>query len=339
MTLQTAARHAAFPSTNPGIPVPERIRSDEDYCGRLNVIVRDIHDASRLEEVIPGRVEAALGSLLEVGRSLLYLRDRRRHSLLGRYRCGGRLGARHMFLGPGSIVGLVAMTREPVLIGDVYSTEALRAVHPHLRFDPVHDRELGCRTRAVCAVPVLSRGALLGVYEVANRKGGGEFTLADLGRVQEVARFLGQKLRYDVRATCTPFEFLVRTRRVASDVLEGLERENRGCISRVACSLIKDFELSTELVGTSLERYYQVPYQPFDPGLLPLDKALERVGREELAARGIVLLCGQPDRTIVLTENPNDTSRILEIQQALHLRQFDLRVALRQDIRRYLGTS
>ncbi len=340
MTVHSAAQHVEHAGTKLRPTVRQRSTPDDDeYHARLNRLVCDLHDAARLEDVIPGGVETELRSLLGVDRLILYLRDRKHHSLIGRYRSGGQLRDRYVYLGPGSVVGFTAMTREPVLIGDVHSTDALRSIHPHLRFDPGHDREIGSRSRAVCAVPVLSKGVLFGVLEMVNRTRGGEFSLAELGRIQEVARFLGQKRRYDVRATCSPFEFLVRTRRIGPEVLDDLDRACQRCTSALARALISDLGLPPDLVGGSMERYYQVPYQAFDPTLTPLAMTLKRIGRDELRTRGMVPLSGESGRTIVLTENPNDTPSILELQQALHLRQYDLRVALRQDILRYLDAT
>lgn len=318
-------RNTLAPSTNEAV-----------FSASLNAILSALHDAPHVREVFPGPVEQRLRDLLGVARLTLYLRNRRHHSLVGRYRAGDRVSTRQVDFGPGSIVGFVAMTRQPVHAADVHCLDTLRAIHPHLRFDPGQDRELGSRSGAVCAVPVVSKGVLLGVLEAVNPVRGSDFPLPDLSRLQEVARFIGQKLRYDFRATCTPFEFLVNTGGVPAGVLEHLEREHQGRTASIARCLVQEVGLAPDLVGTSLERYYQVPFLAGDDTLVPSTAAIERLGRDELRANGLAVLQRECGRTVIAAENPNDTVGILEIQQALHLQRYDICVALRDDVLKYL---
>ncbi len=308
---------------------------DDDYERRLNPVIFDIFESDRLADTLAWTIEPQLRSLFRAERISLYERSRKHHELVesnGAVAAGGR---HFVPLGPGSVVGYVAMTKEPVLIVDVRDAEELRKIHPHLRFDPSPDRIRRTRTRTLCVVPLVSKGVLLGVLEVANREVGGAFGLHDLGRIQAVGRFIAQKLRYDFRATGSPFEYLLRTHRVGADDLKRLQRGGRSVVD-VARALVKEIGLSTQLVGSSLERYYQVPFLDFDPELSPPEGLSKGLRLGAMRGRGIVPLAADSGRILVLTDDPNDTRRIMEFQQALHLQHYALRVGLRDHIDRYL---
>jgi signal transduction histidine kinase len=73
-------------------------------------------------------------------------------------------------LGEG-IAGWVAQTGEPVIISDA---------HQDPRFYRIVDSRTGFKTRTILCVPMLSKGQIVGVLEVLNRRGDQDFTEDDL---------------------------------------------------------------------------------------------------------------------------------------------------------------
>lgn len=70
-----------------------------------------------------------------------------------------------------SIAGWVADKGEPIIVNDVRRDK---------RFNPIVDRKTGFRTRSILCAPLLSRGKVIGVLEVINKRGHGGFTPEDM---------------------------------------------------------------------------------------------------------------------------------------------------------------
>ncbi|HDI83553.1 MAG TPA: sensor domain-containing diguanylate cyclase [candidate division WOR-3 bacterium] len=69
------------------------------------------------------------------------------------------------------IVGWVATNKKPVIVDDVYKDK---------RFFKEVDKKSRFKTKSILAVPMISRGKLVGVVEVINKKDGKPFTKGDL---------------------------------------------------------------------------------------------------------------------------------------------------------------
>lgn len=106
---------------------------------------------------------------------------------------GNEVRTIHVAIGPESLAGFCAFTRQAVLVPDAYGD--LAAIDARLTFDRSWDEALGFRTRDVLCAPVLFRGRLEGVVQVINRVEG-TFDAAALRGLQTVARLIGYALHH-----------------------------------------------------------------------------------------------------------------------------------------------
>lgn len=74
------------------------------------------------------------------------------------------------------IGGKCALTRKPIVVNDAQRDE---------RHDKTADQQSSFTTTSLLAVPLVHKGNLIGVLEVLNKRGGGEFNEADM-RVMEI---------------------------------------------------------------------------------------------------------------------------------------------------------
>ncbi|WP_338765351.1 ATPase, T2SS/T4P/T4SS family [Massilia sp. METH4] len=95
-------------------------------------------------------------------------------------------------IGPHSIAGLAAQTRNPVHVADAHDDAELARIAPGLRFPRGVDERTGYRTRQVLAVPLVApdSGALLGVIQLVNTRDGDPFPAL----AAEAAARLGEAL-------------------------------------------------------------------------------------------------------------------------------------------------
>ena len=76
------------------------------------------------------------------------------------------------------IVGACAQSGKPILVRDVSKDP---------RFFKKADKKSGFQTRSIIAVPLKVRGKLIGVCQVLNKRGGGEFNHADMDLLEALA--------------------------------------------------------------------------------------------------------------------------------------------------------
>jgi diguanylate cyclase (GGDEF)-like protein len=125
-------------------------------------------DPKRVMEVVMSKAQ----SLIRSEAWSLLLVDEKEQSLSFAISKGDHSGAIKDFkLGIGQgIAGWVVRYRRPVIINDVRRDK---------RFDPSLDRMTGFRTRSILCAPLLSRGRIIGVVELLNKKRG-RFTREDM---------------------------------------------------------------------------------------------------------------------------------------------------------------
>ena len=123
-------------------------------------------DLDDLLELILSRVT----DLLEADRATLYLLDESNRELVSRLVVGGQVRSIRLKVGHG-VAGMVAQTGKPFRIRDAYDDE---------RFERQWDALTGYRTQSMLAAPLKNHlGRTIGVVQVLNKIGGGEFSDED----------------------------------------------------------------------------------------------------------------------------------------------------------------
>ena len=108
--------------------------------------------------------------LLDADRATIFIVDRDRGEVWSKVALGTGAGEIRQAIGVG-IAGTVAATGETINIADAY-------VDP--RFNPEPDHRTGYRTKTLLTFPMTGQNdRVIGVFQVVNKKGGGEFTTDD----------------------------------------------------------------------------------------------------------------------------------------------------------------
>ncbi len=108
--------------------------------------------------------------LLDADRATIFIVDRERGEIWSRVALGTGAGEIRQAIGVG-IAGLVAATGDTVNIPDAYDDP---------RFNPEPDQRTGYRTKSLLTFPMTGQNErVIGVFQVVNKNGGGEFTADD----------------------------------------------------------------------------------------------------------------------------------------------------------------
>ncbi len=242
-------------------------------------------------------------------------------------------------LSPRSIAGYVAMNQRSIRIDDVYDEQYLASLHPDLRFDVSVDFSSGFLTRAIAAFPMKSNGTLIGVFQMINCTANpdGVFSDREMAAGQTLAMAIANKLHPGSNTLNSPFDYLIQRNRLSLEKLQKystLASQNRTSIFQ---TLMTDGGLTIEEIGASLEHYYHVPFQAFDP-TLKLDNCwMEGLNRKYLIRKCWLPVGGDRHKAVILIDNPNDVDRLNELQQVVGAPAYEFRVGLTEDILRFLG--
>ncbi|OGC09066.1 hypothetical protein A2V82_12685 [candidate division KSB1 bacterium RBG_16_48_16] len=147
----------------------KRMLKDLDF---LHEISRKISEKKPLPKLL-NEIMLASRLVMNAEASSLLLYDREEDKLYFQVATGkkGSLVKKYSVdIGQG-IAGWVAQHRQPLLIEDCYKDA---------RFNQDYDKKTHFKTRSMLCVPLLRKNNLLGVVQVINKKGGGEFTETDL---------------------------------------------------------------------------------------------------------------------------------------------------------------
>jgi type II secretory ATPase GspE/PulE/Tfp pilus assembly ATPase PilB-like protein len=304
----------------------------------LNGIVEKIHASDSLLEVMPS-IESDILSVLNAQRITVYQKSKNDREIISKYKSGTDIKEIRIPLSPNSIAGYTALSQSTLVIKNVYDNSELSGIHPKLKFEQSYDKLSGFLTSSILAIPIKFQSVLLGVLQVLNRRGGGEFSEEEKLRADKIATILGQKFRYEFHCTKSPFDYLVQTKKIKPEQLADLEKRAKKEGLKVSELLLRDGGITRFELGTSLESYYQVPFITFDPNLKVPRELLKGINDSYLLKQLWVPIEGDADKVVILMDDPSDATRIMEIQRTISSKEYVFKVGLPDDIRRFLGQN
>lgn len=162
-------------SDAPAAPAASRRIRDLDALLEVARALTALEQLDELLEVIIARAS----EVMDAERSTVFLYDPGTDELYSRAKFGEEGEIR--FPAGAGIAGEVAESRLPANVPDAYEDP---------RFNAAFDQSTGYRTRSLLAAPLVTNsGKLIGVIEVLNQKGRGEFDLHDESLLEAFASF------------------------------------------------------------------------------------------------------------------------------------------------------
>jgi adenylate cyclase len=239
------------------------ITSTDEYADLFrgfNHMVRGLRDEVRLLDVTQGlagelnldtliqRILSAASDLIDADRATLFVYDPRTDELWSRYAAGLAAGEIRIPSHAG-IAGAVFTSGVPENIPNAYDDP---------RFDRIVDRHTGYQTRNILCMPIVNKaGVRIGVTEVLNKKGGGDFTAKDSSRLAAFTAQIAVLLE-----NAQLFDEVVSIKNYNENILgstsNGVITLDRDGIvvtaNKAACTILKMPE--SEIVGTAAARLF-----------------------------------------------------------------------------------
>ncbi|OIQ79803.1 type II secretion system protein E [mine drainage metagenome] len=299
---------APFPDTR---PYSVSGGGDLSQPERLGAIIRDIHDARHIDEII-FELSESLRTLFEAERITIFVpnNDGNIVSKVARH-----LNASQRLKLPTnakSIAGYVAQEKVIVNIANVYDDAELKRISPNLRFLKALDTQTGFFTRQVLAFPVLSPDSdkLMAVIELLNSLNGQPFSPAAEAAAIEVSKPLGiafNPRRAPRGLAKTRFWPLIAQNALSVKDMEQAFRRARSKKIDIESLLLDEFHIDPEEIGLAYASFFGVPFEPFSPSRvqpLTLQRSLtqdyvlanEWLPMDESVEEGLVILTPEPEK-------------------------------------------
>ncbi|MBF0370916.1 MAG: GspE/PulE family protein [Magnetococcales bacterium] len=338
MASQTAPAKGQPANQNaPGQPPPSPTHG---LSGPLKALFERIEarikEAIAFTELLP-EVEDNMLKFLQAVRLTVYQNGRDGQEIIAKYKSGGELLEIKLPLSPSSIAGYVALSQKPIRISDVNEPKLLTDIHKSLKFDKSFDKRSGFTSKAMMAVPIKVGAPLLGVIQVINKVGGGDFTDEDLKRAQLLAKLIGEKFHEEFEGTNSPYEYLIKKGKVTQEKIDSFSKRTKKEGVTMTYLLVSEMKIPPEMIAASLESYHQVPFMRYDPEVMPPKKLMKKLNLSYLRRQRWVPVAGDENELVILIDDPSDMTRQMEIQRALPAKKYIFRIGFEEDILQYLG--
>jgi type II secretory ATPase GspE/PulE/Tfp pilus assembly ATPase PilB-like protein len=306
------------------------------FFRKLQEVTTKIHATANLDEIM---LDLGLDfcELFDSDRFTLYAVTPEKDHIVSRVKTGlSSLRELRLPIGPGSVAGFVAQSRQTVNLADVYDEAELRGLSPDLKFQRGVDQRTGYRTREMLVAPLISKhGELLGVIQFINHQGGGPFPAVCMEGVTQLCDTLsvalGQRLK--PQRPRGKYDALVREAVLSGAELEQATRAARDRDIDIETVLQDEYRVRPAAIGQALSCYFGVPYEPFRPERIKPVELLRNLKQQYIEANGWLPLEDSKDGLVVMALDPERVSASRIVAQVFQRARVALRVTTRHDLR------
>ena len=255
------------------------------FYRQLHHVTARIHDTENVEQIM---LEASqdICKLLNADRLTLYVVNEDRSAIVSKIKTGLNSSSDlKLPVSPQSIAGYVAFSGKSLNLPDVYDEDALKLIHPQLTFLKVVDKRSGYRTKQMLVAPILDGNTLHGVLQVINNKSDEPFGDLEVDGVAELCKTLATAIRQRVkdasgggpRRKVSKYDGLVSDGLLSEDEFNQCIQEAREEGRPVEHLLMSKYKIKPQQIGPSLAKFFNVPYEPFNPGRIRAEMLARRV--------------------------------------------------------------
>jgi type II secretory ATPase GspE/PulE/Tfp pilus assembly ATPase PilB-like protein/GAF domain-containing protein len=326
-----------------GATVSEKMQI-EDQLKRerlLNKITHQLHSARDLDEILL-YLKNEIIALFDAERITIYGVDSGKRQIFSKIKEGEEIKEIRLDLGKNSVAGHTAVAGKMFNIADVYEPEELKCLDPELTFDDQWDKLTGFKTRQLLSAPILYNGKYLkGVVEVINKIGAERFSKDDERYLAEICKVLGLALHNQSRMQrrATKFDHLLTQQIISEEDLNQAIARARERKLDLAGVLLNDFQVAKADLARSFEAYYEIPFISYEDNIIIPTELLQGLNLGYLKRNFWVPLQREDGKLVVIVDDPHNRERVKEIQALMKADQYEFRVALREDILRFIDMA
>ncbi len=315
--------------------------SPADPQQKLFQIINAIHSAKNVDEIL---IELKLSILELFNASLItiYAVDTTKNEIYSKLKSGDTINEIRVPISPASVAGFVAMSQQMAMIKNVHDPQQLKQYHPDLAFDGSWDEKSGFKTKGMLVCPLIHQGKMMGVIQLINKKGSGQFTDSDQKNVQMVSETLALAFFNQTKFVTqkpTKFSYLINNGIITDQELNDAIARSRRSQVDIETILLDELKVPRKDFGKSLELFYKAPYLGYDDSMVLPSTVLEGLNLNFLAKNFWVPLEKTGNKVVILIDNPFNKDKIQNIKLIFPKKSVDLKVGLKADIRDFLKST
>ena len=281
------------------------------FYRQLQQVSTKIHETENIDQIM---LEASqdICKLFNADRLTLYAVSEDRTAIVSKVKTGLNVSKDlKLPISAQSIAGYVAFTKQMLNIADVYDADALKRIHPTLRFLTEVDKRSGYRTKQMLVVPILDAGNLHGVVQMINNKSDQPFGDLEVEGASQLCKTLAtairqrmQKAEDSQRRRATKYDGLVADGVMTAEELTTCIHQAREDAKPVEHVLMANFHIRPAQIGPSLSKFFGVPYEPFSPSRIRIEALQGPLKRDFVVEQGWVPLEESPDGLVIMCMDP-----------------------------------
>lgn len=324
----------------------EKLRQIVEYNEALKTISREAYAAENIDEILLN-FKDKVRALFDVDRVTVYAVDHARKEIYSKMKEGDEVTEIRIPVNRRSIAGFCATTGKILMIRNAYDREELAQISPEIEFDKSWDQKTGFRTHDVLVAPLIYNKYLMGVIQLLNKNNGESFSTEDRQSVSEIAEVLGLAFFNQIKRVKkkpTKFDYLLSHTIISQKELDDGAVEARLRKADIISILMSKYGVSKEDIGKSLESFYAVKFQPYDP-TITIDRRVSRLLRTEFLKKSLWMPLKEDGKNlVVLIDDPHDIQKKDAIEQWVKFnwtkaREIVYRVSLPEDINRFIDSA
>ena len=307
----------------------------------LNRITHQLHDARDLDEILLYLKDEII-ALFDAERITVYGVDSEKREIFSKIKEGDEVKEIRLSLEKTSVAGHTAVSGKTFYIADVYDSDALNKIDSELKFDEHWDQISGFKTRQLLSGPILYNGKYLkGVLEVINKVGADQFSKEDEKYLGEICKVLGLAFYNQSRIQRQPtkFDYLFTRQIISEDDLNQAIARAREQKTDLPSVLIHEFNVSKKALAKSFEDYYGVQFVSYEDRIIIPSALIRGLNLGYLRRNFWVPFQKENGKMIILIDDPHNAERVKEIKALMHAEDYEFKVALREDILRFIDAT
>ena len=335
----------AFFETQQLPPEQRGVSFEALFYRRLQQVTTRIHETENVEQIMFDASQD-ICKLLNADRLTLYAVNEDRTAIVSKVKTGLNTSRElKLPISAQSLAGYAALSRQVLNIADVYDDAALKRINPALTFLKEVDKRSGYRTKQMLVLPITDGESLHGVLQVINNKSDQPFRDLELDGATQLCKTLAtairqrmQKAADEQRRRATKYDGLVNEGVLTAVELQNCIQQAREKSEPVERTLIAQFKLRPAQIGSSLAKFFGVPYETFKADRIRSQQLQGQLKREFLLEQGWIPLEETADGLVVMCLDPEAVRNSRVVPQVFpRFTKFAYRVTTQADFEETLS--
>ena len=306
----------------------------------LQDVTGSINSAQNIKEILINS-RPLIVDLFQVEAAHIYVaNNKNKKEIMTLLQVDGQIKERKTVVSNETIPGYVTNTGRMLNISD-FSNNLQINQYSDLLLDSNRDSRFGVNIRQILAMPIVYGGEIMGAIEIINRKqGDGPFSDEEPVLLQEISEVLGvaiyNQLRIDPKTKRTKFGYLLSNNLIAEEDLNQAKKEALEKRESLEDVLMRDYKISKNDLGQSLEFFYQSNFVVFDHNTPIPGDLLKNLKKEYLMREKWVPLARHDKNIRVIVDDPQNILKRDTIESILKTKNIEYEFALKEDILKYI---